>query len=149
MMKLGCSMILGLALVGDAAQGAENSSGLGELMMGIQQHHAKLYYAGQAQNWELASYELDEIKESFADAGKAQHEFKTLKTPLKELIPAMTKNEIEKVEEAIAKKNKESFVKSFQGLTQACNRCHQTAEHSFIVIQSPTQPGFTNQKFTK
>jgi len=38
--------------------------GLGEIMGVIQQHHAKLYYAGTKANWPLADYELSEIQES-------------------------------------------------------------------------------------
>ena len=36
--------------------------GLGEIMGVIQQHHAKLYYAGTKANWPLAEYELDELR---------------------------------------------------------------------------------------
>src|SRR5215212_6428734 len=38
--------------------------GLGEFMTGIQVHHAKLWFAGQNENWQLANFELNEIKES-------------------------------------------------------------------------------------
>src|SRR5450432_2970502 len=38
---------------------------LGEQMLGIQIRHARLWFAGQAQNWLLAAFELQEIKEAF------------------------------------------------------------------------------------
>jgi hypothetical protein len=38
-------------------------SGLGEFMNGIQMHHAKLWFAGTNQNWPLAAFEVNEIKE--------------------------------------------------------------------------------------
>src|SRR5947199_9939413 len=41
--------------------------GLGEFMGRIQVDHAKLWLAGQARNWELADYELTELKEVFSD----------------------------------------------------------------------------------
>ncbi|MGH2563654.1 MAG: hypothetical protein ACRDE5_04015, partial [Ginsengibacter sp.] len=44
---------------------AEYAPGLGEIMGGIQMHHAKLWYAGINDNWELAQYEIDELKERF------------------------------------------------------------------------------------
>jgi hypothetical protein len=34
------------------------------LMAQVQTQHAKLYYAGHAQNWELAAYSLHEINEA-------------------------------------------------------------------------------------
>jgi hypothetical protein len=39
--------------------------GLGEIMSLQQMRHAKLWFAGQAENWELADYEIDELGEGF------------------------------------------------------------------------------------
>jgi hypothetical protein len=39
--------------------------GLGELMSANQMRHAKLWFAGEAGNWPLAAYDLDELKEGF------------------------------------------------------------------------------------
>src|SRR5579872_2611026 len=44
--------------------------GLGEFMSGIQVHHAKLWFAGNAGNWKLADFEVGEIKESLDDVEK-------------------------------------------------------------------------------
>ncbi len=41
--------------------------GLGEFMMGIQVHHAKIWFAGKNQNWKLADFEIGEIKETLED----------------------------------------------------------------------------------
>jgi hypothetical protein len=38
--------------------------GLGDLMNSLQLRHAKLWFAGQADNWPLAAFELEEIHES-------------------------------------------------------------------------------------
>jgi hypothetical protein len=46
----------------------DSKPGLGEIMGVIEQHHAKLYYAGTKTNWPLAAYELNEIQESLGDA---------------------------------------------------------------------------------
>src|SRR5260370_33949928 len=44
--------------------------GLGEFMSGIQTHHAKLWFAGQNQNWPLADFEIHEIQEGLEDIQK-------------------------------------------------------------------------------
>src|SRR4051812_46176182 len=98
-------VVFGFMAVSGFAYGGDYAPGLGEVMSRVQQHHAKLYFAGKAENWDLASYELDEIKEGLDDAGHAHKEFKTLKTPLRELIPAMTKTELEKISDAIKRKS--------------------------------------------
>src|ERR1700754_3376731 len=41
--------------------------GLGEFMSGIQVHHAKLWFAGTAENWDLSDFETKEIRESLGD----------------------------------------------------------------------------------
>jgi len=38
--------------------------GLGEFMTATQLRHAKLWFAGKENNWDLAAYEIDEIAEA-------------------------------------------------------------------------------------
>jgi hypothetical protein len=121
--------------------------GLGDIMGVIQQHHAKLYYAGTKSNWPLAGYELDEIQESLDDAMKFYPQFKDVQVPLTKLIPTMTKASVAQVRTAIEQKNEKSFVRAFGALSGSCSNCHQAADHPFIIIQAPTQEMFSNQKF--
>lgn len=126
----------------------EMKPGLGEIMEVIQQHHAKLYFSGSSQNWELAEYQIDEIKEGIEDVVKYYPTFKEVKLPLKDLIPRIIESPLKSVADAIHKKSKAEFIRAFNGLTASCNSCHQAANHGFIVIQAPKSPEFTNQKFT-
>jgi hypothetical protein len=66
----------GALLVGSAAAHAEQAAGkgylpgLGDLMnASMQVHHLKLWFAGHADNWPLATYELKEIQETIEDIG--------------------------------------------------------------------------------
>ena len=118
-------------------------------MLSVQQHHAKLYFAGAAKNWELASYELDEIQELLDDAARFHPKLKDVKASIAELIPSMMNGGIRNVKDAITNKSEPSFTRSFKGLTASCNSCHKAAEHPFIVIQTPKYPEFSNQKFEK
>ena len=49
---------------------AKYAPGLGEIMGGIQTHHAKLWFAALNNNWKLSEYEIDEIKERFEQAAE-------------------------------------------------------------------------------
>ena len=126
---------------------ADLKPGLGDIMGVIQQHHAKLYFSGVAQNWVLAQYQLDEIQEGLDDAVKYYPRFKNVVAPLTELIPSMTKSSLEGVARAIERKSKTEFVRAFNSLSVSCTNCHISANHPFIKIQTPRQPMFTNQKF--
>ena len=55
--------------------------GLGEFMSSAQTHHAKLWFAGTVGNWELAAYELDEIKETFDGAARLYPTDKNIPAP--------------------------------------------------------------------
>ena len=121
--------------------------GLGEIMGVIQQHHAKLYYAGTKANWPLAEYELSEIQESLDDAMKFYPKFKDVQAPLTELIPLMTKASLAQVGAAIEQKNEKSFVQAFGVLSQSCSNCHAAANHPFVKIQAPSDANLSNQKF--
>lgn len=119
--------------------------GIGEIMVGVQIRHAKLWYAGLAGNWRLAKYELDEILEGFEDAKKYQPDFKG--KPIAEMIGLITSDPIKKLEQAIEAKDKAAFKKSFDGVSNACNVCHTTYGYDFISIQRPTTLPLTNQRF--
>jgi hypothetical protein len=121
--------------------------GLGEIMGVIQQHHAKLFYAGTKSNWPLAEYELGEIQESLDDAMKFYPKFKDVPLPLTELIPTMTKASLARVRAAIEQKNEKSFVQAFGALSVSCSNCHVAANHPFVKIQDPGEAMFSNQKF--
>ena len=133
----------------DAGPGADAaySPGLGEIMAATQMRHLKLWYAGKGENWPLASYEVDELEEGFADAVRFHPRHKQSPRPLTELVPAFTAAPIAALRAAIAKRNATDFVAAYDGLTQGCNACHAVAEFSFNVVTRPTSNPYSNQVF--
>ena len=115
--------------------------GLGEFMSGIQLHHAKLWFAGQNENWPLAGFEIGEIKESLEDISK----FNTDRDEVKSL--PMINPALDSLGAAIQQRNAGRFRKSFEFLTNTCNNCHKATNHSFNVITIPTTPPVSNQNF--
>jgi len=122
------------------------ASGLGEIMSLQQMRHLKLWFAGQAKNWELADYELDELKEGFDDVMK----YFQVKDNI--MIGEMAGNTVipvlPEVKKAIDAKDSTKFAAAFDKLTARCNACHESSNHGFIVIQRPTSSPYTNQSFT-
>jgi hypothetical protein len=121
--------------------------GLGEIMGVIQQHHAKLYYAGSMGNWALAEYELSEIQENLDQAMELHPRFKEVALPLTELIPIMTKASLAQVRASIEQKNVKSFGKAYEALSASCSKCHEAANDPFIKIQIPSKGMFSDQNF--
>jgi hypothetical protein len=115
--------------------------GLGEFMTGIQLHHAKLWFAGQNQNWPLANFEIHEIQESLDDID----EFCKDRPEVKSI--GMLKPAIDSVAGAIRQRDLQSFKNSFSLLTNTCNTCHKATDHGFNVVIIPTDPPVSNQDF--
>ncbi len=119
--------------------------GLGEFMTATQLRHAKLWFAGKQNNWELAAYEIDELNEGLKDAARLFPTFDGI--PVAEMIRAMIDPRVEELEKAVQAKNSAQFTVAFDELTNACNGCHAGANKPFIRIQRPMEPPVTNQKF--
>jgi hypothetical protein len=119
---------------------------LGALMnMVIQPRHAKLGLAGQAENWPLAGYYFKEVKTGFAVVGRAVPRWKGL--PVPDLIEASVEPTFAVLDFAIKAGEPRQFAESFGKLTQACNNCHATMDHPFVVIKAPDASTWSNQDF--
>ena len=119
--------------------------GLGEFMTATQLRHAKLWFAGRSRNWELAAYEVDEIKEGLEDAIKQVPVHEGI--PVGDMIKTILLPALDEVDKAVDAKNTAQFTTAFDKLTQACNTCHAGAKKEFIRIQRPTAPPLANQNF--
>lgn len=115
--------------------------GLGEFMMGIQEHHAKLWFAGINKNWQLADFEVHEIGETLDDVKKYCTDRPEIKS-LGIIDPA-----VNAIKTAISKQDLDRFKAGFTDLTNDCNTCHKDNQHGFNIIIIPASPNVTNQEF--
>ena len=115
--------------------------GLGEFMSGIQVHHAKLWFAGEAQNWPLATFEINEIKEALESIKEFNADRPEVKS-IEMMDPAM-----DSITYAVQKKDVQLFKNRYVLLTSTCNSCHNKTNHQFNVIKIPDAPPFSNQEF--
>ena len=128
----------------DSLQNKVNNAyvpGFGEFMSDIQVHHAKLWFAGINQNWDLADFEIKEIQELKDDIVKFETDRVESKT-----IP-MLQPALDSVAQTIKHKNLDDFKNSFVFLTNTCNECHRVVNYPFNDVKIPDTPPFTNQIF--
>lgn len=139
---LGASTVLATAQDLKSPSAGEYVPRLGDLMSAAQTRHQKLWFAAKAQNWELAAFELNQLKASLVEAallysGIPVSNVTTLETPL------------QATSDAIAGKDGRKFAKSFGDLTEGCNSCHRSMKRSFLVMKVPAdQQSFGNQQFS-
>lgn len=117
--------------------------GFGEFMSNIQIHHAKLWFAGTNENWELADFEIHEISETADAIEKYEPEREESKS-----VP-MIKPALDSVSAAIQNKNLTQFKNNYVLLTNTCNNCHKAVNFSFNEVKIPDSPPFSNQTFQK
>ncbi|ATG88537.1 hypothetical protein [Methylomonas koyamae] len=121
--------------------------GLGEIMAQTSTRHAKLWFAGQAQNWALAAYEVDELHEGIEDAGKYHPTHKDIRQPIPDLLAQYLDQPLAALDQAVKAKNQQAFIANYDKLTAACNACHQATEFGFNVVARPSFNPFANQAF--
>lgn len=139
-------ILLSLGLAGAACR-HEEGPGLGEIMTLTQMRHAKIWFAGEARNWELVDYELDELEEGFADVVKYHPTHKDAPLPLSQAVPKMMDGPIKDLRLAAKAHDASAFVTAYDALTSACNSCHQATNFGFNVVRRPQQAWFGNQDF--
>jgi hypothetical protein len=154
---LGTLALPGLAACGRQSSGTTTASstamaeayvpGLGEIMSLQQMRHAKLWLAGQAQNWDLAAYEIDELSEGFDDVVKFHPTHKDSPVAPKDAIPRMMTEPVTSLRAAVNKKDLAAFTPAYDALTAACNNCHQATNFGFNAVQRPATNPYPNQSF--
>jgi hypothetical protein len=127
----------GLACAQDTAE--ESLPHLSEIMVQQQMRHIKLWFTGDAGNWPLADYELDQLKDGFDDVAKLLGG---------DLAQQHVGGAISGLEKAIESKDHAAFVSAFDQLSAGCNACHGTLDHAFIVIQRPVLLPYSDQNFS-
>ncbi|HTJ13445.1 MAG TPA: hypothetical protein VL547_15530 [Dinghuibacter sp.] len=116
--------------------------GFGELMLNIQIHHAKLWFAGDSANWPLAEYEESLIRSGFKKlslyhGASADGRF----------LP-MIVGPLDSIDAAISLKDPSAFHRGFLLLTTTCNNCHVVTSHGFNAITVPVAPPIGNQRYS-
>lgn len=115
--------------------------GFGSFMSNIQVHHAKLWFAGTNENWQLAEYEAHELTENVEAIPKFRPDRKESQ------LVIMLYTVLDSVKLSIQQKNPELFKISYASLTNTCNNCHKQVNYGFNNVKIPDTPPFTNQVF--
>ena len=131
--------------IGMTSEGESIWLGLIFYMNNLQRHANKLWFAGNAENWELAAFYVEELEESMDAVVKANVvEDGIALTPLMKNMGLIS---IDGLEKAIEKKDVKSFITAYDLLISNCNSCHHSSNHSFIKIKRPETPVYDNQVY--
>ena len=110
----------------------------------ISRYSMKLYFAGEAENWELAdiySHEIEEITEGIVDR-REEHDG----INIGELMGTLLLPQIEELELAIDSGDREMFLDRYNVMIQTCNQCHVASDYGAVKVTVPELNPF-NQDF--
>jgi hypothetical protein len=119
-----------------------------QTMLSIQSHFAKLHYAAEARNWDLARFERGEIEEDLETV--ATMDPKENNVSLVGIVSAFTNSTtgpMAAMNDAIGVSDRQLFRKAYEQTALMCNACHQATGRPFIVITVPTNPPVFNQRW--
>ncbi len=113
---------------------------LGDIMNAAQLRHMKLWFAGKSQNWELAAYELRQLKASLVEAASLYQGI-----PVTNVTTMV--QPVQAVADAVEARNGQKFSKAYGELTAGFNACHQSIGRGFIFMRMPDTSPFSDQQF--
>jgi hypothetical protein len=120
--------------------------GLDDLMtMLVQPRHIRLYYAGQAGNWPLAAFQVNELRASLARIGRTIPNYRNIN--MDTAVAAIFADKLAAVDAAVKAGDPTRFTAAYGEMTAACNDCHKGMEHPFLVIKVPDAGLFPDQEF--
>lgn len=101
----------------------------------ISRYAQKLYFAGEAENWELAdiySHEIEEISADIVSRGEMHDGIN-----ISELMESMLLPQIEQLEKAIDSGDREMFMDRYNVMIQSCNSCHEASDYGAVKVTVP------------
>jgi hypothetical protein len=121
---------------------------MGDMMtLLVQPRHIKLGLAGKAQNWEYASYELNELRNTFGRIAHTIPVYRTMDT--EQMVMRTIERPLNALDHAIIAADPAKFDAAYAALTEACNGCHTAEQHPMVVIKAPERAAFPDQDFRR
>jgi hypothetical protein len=115
---------------------------LANIMATIQLRHIKLWFAGQAKNWDLLNYEAQKLEDDFILAAGFYRNL-----PIDKVV--LVDKPLNRLMEAAKEKDYSLYAKAFDELTAGCNSCHVAGQVAYIHIQKPKSSPFTDQSYER
>ncbi len=112
--------------------------GLGVIMQEMGRRFTAIFYAARAGNWDLANYELKELREAQEVGEITRPKRKDALVSFEETFLGSAENPKEgTLQDAINKKSFVAFKRSFKPALDGCNGCHQSTGFAYIKYKLP------------
>ncbi|MEM7368304.1 MAG: hypothetical protein AAF587_06850 [Bacteroidota bacterium] len=123
----------------------EDEAILLDAMDRFQRFGSKLWFAGEYENWELASFYVHEIEEVIEELESSN--ILEEGQDIAELASRLPAPALMAVEKGIHAQDRVQFQQGYHRLVSACNACHVATKKPFIQIGIPHKGSMANQVF--
>jgi hypothetical protein len=115
-------------------------------MIALQHYSAKLGYAINARNARLAEFYLHEVEEVLEELIEKVPQHDDL--PVAQFAQTILVPELPPLHDVVDSADWPAADARYLNLIDACNRCHGSTQHEYIIITPATGPPPFNQQFT-
>jgi hypothetical protein len=123
-----------------------SQTGVGTIMLEVQMHFAKLHFAAEARNWDLAAFERGEIEELIEKVAVLRPAENNVN--ISNVVNVFKETPLTELKDAIDVKDRALFHDAYLHTMATCNSCHQATGRPFISIVVPTNSPVANQRWT-
>ena len=130
-------------LAADVARLKTVTPNLSHVMADVAFQYANLWFAGQAENWPLATFYLNETR------GRIRWMLRLnpmAKTPdgevvdLQSIFDAIDTSSLAGVKAALDKRDRAAFVGAYRQMLESCYSCHKSVGRPYLRPMIPTEP---------
>ena len=109
----------------------------------VQPRHIKIGVAGKARNWAYLTYESSEMRNAFTRIARTIPAYRQNK--LADLFASGVVPALDELDAAIKVKDAAKFDTAYVHVTEACNNCHMSLDHAYVVIRAPLTSPYPDQ----
>lgn len=112
-------------------------------MQDVGYHFTNVWFAGQKEHWELATFYLSETKSHLRWAVRIIPRRKDKagkEVDLQAILQATENGPLAQLQKAIEAKDGEQFAAAYKFTLETCYACHKASDKPFLKLQIPTEP---------
>jgi hypothetical protein len=112
------------------------------VMQDVAYHFSNLWFAGQAQNWPLARFYLDETRSHLRWAVRVRPTRRTAvgEIDLRGILDGVERSLLAGIQKGIEDRNLASFSTTYRDTLAGCYACHQASEKPYLRVRMPEAP---------
>jgi len=112
------------------------------VMKDVAYHFSNLWFAGQARNWPLAGFYLNETRSHLGWAVRTRPVRRTTtgEIDLRSILDGMDRSLLAGVQKTIEARDPATFAKAYRDALSGCYACHQASEKPYLRPRVPDAP---------